>query len=117
MVIDMAGIDVISGTELDELADIRQSVQIILTTPVGSRVMRRNFGSHLAALIDSPANGLGGMRVIAAAADAIARWENRVDLIAARLVPNINGQAELITELRVRASGLTITASAPVGLR
>ncbi len=36
-----------TGVTLVELEHIRQSVRDILTTPLGSRVMRRNYGSLL----------------------------------------------------------------------
>lgn len=111
----MAGIDAVSGNTLDELADIRQSVARIVTTPIGSRVMRRTFGSHLFDLVDAPGSPLGAMRVIAAAADGIARWEKRVVMKSGRLTVGLDGRATLSTVLAVRASGLTITADVAVG--
>lgn len=40
-------------TELDQ---IKQSIQDILTTPIGSRIMRRTYGSLLPQMIDAPFN-------------------------------------------------------------
>lgn len=108
----MAGIDAVSGNVLDELADIRQSISKIITTPVGTRVMRREYGSHIFDLIDAPGTDLGAIRMIAAAADGIARWEKRVRLKSARLSVAIDGSAILSTVSVVKASGLTITADA-----
>jgi phage protein D len=45
-----------TGSALDELAHLRQSIEDILTTPIGSRVMRRAYGSQLFELIDQPLN-------------------------------------------------------------
>lgn len=43
-----------NGRELEtELDHIRQSVQDILTTPIGTRIMRREYGSLIYQLIDS----------------------------------------------------------------
>jgi phage baseplate assembly protein W len=43
-----------TGLSLSEAEHIRQSVRDILVTPIGSRVMRRDYGSLLAAMIDRP---------------------------------------------------------------
>lgn len=106
----MAGIDALSGTILDELADIRQSIADIIATPVGTRVMRRDYGSHIFDLIDAPGTDLGALQMVAAAADAVARWESRVRMKSARLSTAPDGRAVLSTACVVRASGLTITA-------
>lgn len=106
----MAGIDPVTGSAVDELADIKQSINTIVTTPVGTRVMRRDFGSHLFDLVDAPGNQLGSLRMIAACADAIARWEPRVRMKSARLTPGFDGKANLSVVCMVKASGLTITA-------
>lgn len=110
----MAGIDAVSGTILDELADIRQSITDIITTPVGTRVMRRDYGSHVFDLIDAPGTDLGAIRMIAAAADAIARWEKRVRMVSARLSVSLDGGATLSIACVVKASGLRITADARI---
>ena len=60
---------------------LRQSVLDILTTPIGSRVMRRDYGSLLPALIDQPSNSANVARVAAAAAAALMRWEPRLGLV------------------------------------
>lgn len=101
----MTGIHATTAAPLDELADIRQSIATILTTPLGSRVMRRDFGSLLFDLIDSPATSRGCLRLIAAAADAIARWELRVKFVKASVTPGGDGRAVLEAEFRLRATG------------
>ncbi len=111
----MAGIDALSGTVLDELADIRQSIADILATPVGTRVMRRDYGSHIFDLVDAPGSPAGAMALIAAAADAIARWEQRVTLKSARITVDLSGAATIATTCAVNASGLTVTADARIG--
>lgn len=111
----MAGMDAVSGKQLDELADIRQSIADIVKTPVGSRVMRRDYGSHVADLIDSPGTPLGALQLIAAAADGIYRWEQRVTITAARLSTALDGAAILNLTCAINGSKLTITAAAPVG--
>ena len=79
--------------------------------------MRRDYGSQIMALVDSPANELGAMRVIAAAADAIARWEDRVEMKSARVVPAMDGSAVISTVCAVRGTKLTVTADSRIGGR
>jgi|AntDeeMetagen192_2_1112575.scaffolds.fasta_scaffold02918_6 hypothetical protein len=78
----MAGMSRHTGKRLDELAHIRQSVADILTTPIGSRVMRREYGSRLPELIDQPLTGATLLRAYAATTDAIIRWEPRIKVRA-----------------------------------
>lgn len=106
----MAGIDAISGRVLDEIADIRHSIADIVKTPVGTRVMRRTYGSHVFDVIDAPGNEIGALRAIAAAADGIYRWEKRVRLKSAHLSVTLDGAATLTTTCAVKGSDLTITA-------
>lgn len=41
---------------LDGFAHVAQSIRDILTTPRGSRVLRRDYGSEIPALLDRPMN-------------------------------------------------------------
>jgi len=52
----MLGMNAQTGEPMDGLAHLRQSVRDILSTPVGSRVMRRDYGSRLFELLDRPMN-------------------------------------------------------------
>lgn len=108
-------IEPLTGTEIDELADIRGSVSRIISTPIGTRVMRRDFGSHLFDLNDSPANPAGTLRLIAASADAIARWEPRVTMQSARISISYDGAVTITAVCAVNGTNLTITADARIG--
>ena len=79
------GLDASTGQQIDDLAHIRQSIAKILTMPIGSRVMRRDFGSLIPELIDKPLNGKTHMQVMAASVMAISTWEPRVDLTSITL--------------------------------
>lgn len=76
----MNGMSAITGKALSGVEHIRQSIGDILSTPIESRVMRRDYGSMLFRLIDQPANAATMMLLRAATADAIRRWEPRVRL-------------------------------------
>jgi len=76
----MIGMDARTGKPRDGAAHLAQSIARILTTPVGSRVMRREFGSMLPALIDQPFNAATRTRLYGATATALMRWEPRLQL-------------------------------------
>ena len=46
-----------TGADISEINHLKQSISNILTTPIGSRVMRRDYGSNLFNKIDHPVNG------------------------------------------------------------
>ncbi|MDY3572310.1 GPW/gp25 family protein [Enterobacter hormaechei] len=74
----MQGMDRNTGKPLSGTDHIRQSVQDILSTPVGSRVMLPGYGSNLIHLVDHPTDRTTTIRVVMAAAGALARWEPRI---------------------------------------
>ncbi len=69
-----------TGRTITGLEHLRQSVADILATPVGSRVMRREYGSMVPDLIDQPDNEETQVRVFSAVASALMRWEPRLRL-------------------------------------
>lgn len=76
----MLGMSRQSGRPLDADAHLMQSIGDILTTPIGSRVMRRDYGSLLFELVDQPVNARTRLRLFAAIAIALARWEPRISI-------------------------------------
>ncbi len=76
----MLGTNANDGKPLEGLAHLAQSIRDILTTPIGSRVMRRDYGSRLPQLVDAPLNRRTIMDLYAATAEAIKRWEPRFRL-------------------------------------
>lgn len=80
-----------TGVQFADIEHIRQSVRDILTTPVGSRVMRRTYGSLLSALIDQPNNKALRLQIMSACYMAILQWEPRVKLTAIDYAPDFNG--------------------------
>lgn len=76
----MIGLDRHTGLQLGGDAHLTQSIVDILTTPIGSRVMRRSYGSRLPDLIDMPLNGETVIEFFVAAAEALGKWEPRIRL-------------------------------------
>lgn len=111
----MASIDAQTGTVIDDLADIRQSIATILTTPIGTRVMRREFGSLIFDLADSPGTKKGALRLIAATADAIERWEERVRFVSATVFPTGDGRVVIAAVCQLRAEGRPLEVPVTIG--
>jgi phage baseplate assembly protein W len=74
----MRGTDASNGAALSGIAHLRQSVSDILRTPLGSRVLRRDYGSRLMELVDAPLNAETIAEIVAATAEALDRWEPRL---------------------------------------
>ena len=86
-----------TGRAIDLPEHIAQSVADIVTTPLGSRVMRRDYGCLLPLLIDQPDNAATQIRITSAVAGALMRWEPRVRLMRLGLARDAErpGHAEL----------------------
>lgn len=80
----MNGTNALTGKRLSGFDHLRQSITDILTTPLGSRVMRRDYGSRLFELIDQPINRGTLAAIYAATVEALARWEPRVQITQVR---------------------------------
>lgn len=76
----MRGMNAETGEVLDSTDHLRQSIQDILRTPVGSRVMRRQYGSRLMDLLDRPLNEAFIADLQAAIAMALGAQEPRLRL-------------------------------------
>jgi uncharacterized protein len=74
---------------------LRASIRDILTTPLGSRVMRRTYGSRLFALMDRPFGPGLAAEIIAATAEALEIWEPRLDLKRVMLRGGASGRMEI----------------------
>ncbi|EIB3383051.1 GPW/gp25 family protein, partial [Salmonella enterica] len=68
-----------TGT-LNDTDQLWNSVNDILLTPLASRVMRRDYGSLIPDLIDSPQNQTTRLQCMSAAVIALTRWEPRIAL-------------------------------------
>lgn len=77
----MNGVNRTTGQILKGHAHLRQSITDILTTPVGSRVMCREYGCRLFEWVDAPLNENTMAEMVAATAEALERWEPRFRLL------------------------------------
>ncbi|AXS39267.1 GPW/gp25 family protein [Breoghania sp. L-A4] len=74
------GVDASAGVTLSGWPHVAQSIATILTTRIGARVMRRDFGSDLMSLVDAPISDRVVLAMFVAAATALNRWEPRFSL-------------------------------------
>lgn len=83
----MIGMDRGTGKLIEGVDHLRQSIADILSTPLGTRVGRRDYGSRIPELLDQPLNDLTRIRVFAAAALALQRQERRARISRIALQP------------------------------
>jgi uncharacterized protein len=97
----MTGLSATTGRRIDAFAHLRQSIRDILTTPIGSRVMRRDYGSKLFSLIDGNVNEAYLVQIYAATAAALLRWEPRlrVTRVTAEIVQSDMTQGKISISL------------------
>ncbi len=98
-----------TGLAVSDIEHIRQSVADILTTPVGSRVMRRDYGSFLFELVDRPANESNQLLLMAASVQAVMLWEPRISLSSVKVDMDKDGKVIISFEAFRKDDGREIT--------
>lgn len=105
----MNGINASDGKRLAGIAHLRQSLRDILATPIGTRVMRRDYGSRLYQLVDAPINRATILQLYAATAEAIRKWEPRFKLQQVRIASASPGVVSLDLTGEYLPDGQTVT--------
>ncbi|QFT56606.1 GPW/gp25 family protein [Microbulbifer sp. THAF38] len=80
------GMDKNSGAAISEIEHLRQSITDILSTPIGSRIMRRNYGAKIFHSVDAPLTRSNLVDMYANAAEALSLWEPRFQLTEIQVV-------------------------------
>lgn len=104
-----------TGRLIELYEHIRQSIQDIIFTPLGSRVMRREYGSLVFKLLDQPFNDATRLQVMAATATAIETWEDRVQLTSAQFVKVENGSFAINLDMQLLGTSQSTKMSIPLG--
>lgn len=114
----MIGMDAHTGQALSGDAHLAQSIADILSTPLGTRVMRRDYGSRVPDLIDAPANAAARVQLYAATATALMRWEPRLTVTRVALsgIDGMNGRWVLDLVGTRADTGDAVDLSVPVAL-
>ncbi|WP_406821508.1 GPW/gp25 family protein [Pseudomonas sp. KnCO4] len=108
----MIGMDRRTGQPLSGLDHLRQSIEDILTTPVGSRRMRPDYGSQLRRYVDLPVNEGWKSAVQAEIARALGRWEPRLQLERVRVTAVLDGQITMSLVGTYLGDGVVLEVSA-----
>lgn len=69
-----------TGEAIYDLAHLKQSIIDILSTPIGTRVCRRDYGSNLYKLLDRNIDRYMKLKLINAVATSLGKWEPRLVL-------------------------------------
>ncbi len=86
--------------------DVRQSIQIILATNYGERVMRPDFGAGLRDFVFEPADLTTVHRVETRVQEALIDWEPRIDVlrVTVTLDPGTRNTLYIKVDYRIRAT-------------
>lgn len=105
-----------NGAELTELEHIRQSLEDIATTPIGSRLMRREYGTLLASLMDQPIGQALYLKIYSTLYSAYVRWEDRIEISQISVAELNKGQLILDVIGFLKTNGNEVNMSIPVKL-
>ncbi len=94
----MRGMDARTGKALEGIEHLKQSIIDILTTPINSRIMRRDYGSRLFELVDKPVNRDLTLEIYAATAEALGKFERRFKLEKVKIAEVKEGRVTLNLE-------------------
>lgn len=87
----ITGMDMNTGKPKHGEDHLKQSIRDILTTPTGSRVMRRSYGCGIFGLLDQPIDALLKAKMQVFIAEALRKYEPRVRFTRVQ-VDKIEGQ-------------------------
>lgn len=103
-----------TGRAITDAEHISQSVGDILRTPVGSRVMRRDYGSLLSAMIDQPQSPALELQIRVACYMAILKWEPRITLTTITTERQFDGKMIVNLTGQLKDTGESLSLTLPV---
>jgi uncharacterized protein len=92
----MTGLNRHTGGAIDGDAQLAQNLADLFSTPTGSRVMRRDYGSLLPFLVDAPQNKETALLLCAAAARAVNRWVRQIRVTRVQTEFTASGRGSLV---------------------
>ncbi len=99
------------GEVVQGIEDVEQCIQIILTTPRGSDVLRPTFGVDVWRYIDSPMNS-AVPAIVREVSTAITLWEPRVSIVSVSAAPAAGNTTQAGAQLEVSVTWALKLASA-----
>ena len=98
-----------TGRHISDLEHLRQSIADILSTPIGSRIMRRDYGSRLFKRIDAPMTGELMAEIYSDVVEALFSYEPRFEVTNVSVVSIENGHLILDLVGKYLVTGETVT--------
>ncbi len=108
----MIGMDRRNGQPLGGLAHLKQSIEDILGTPLGSRRMRPEYGSQLRRKVDLPLSEGWNSAVQAEVARSLGRWEPRIRLQSVKISAVLGGRVSLLLSGLYQGDGFQLEVQA-----
>ena len=104
----MIGMNAKTGGKLSGIDHLKQSMMNIITTPIGSRVMRRNYGSTLHLFYDTPMDDFHLAQIQAAIINALMINEPRIKVLSVKVLPNTNNSPTNLGKLLIDIEAMYI---------
>lgn len=102
------------GSNMTEQEHIRQSIADIIPTPLGSRVMRRNYGTQLADLLDQPISEGLYLKCYSTIYSGILQWEPRIQVSQISIAELKSGQMIIDLECAMTKTGQQFNLNIPI---
>ncbi|MBF6812000.1 GPW/gp25 family protein [Acinetobacter baumannii] len=103
-----------TGVTISEIESIEQSIEDIVTTPLGSRVMRGDYGSIVPDLIDQPMNDVLVLKIYSAIYTPVTRWEKRISIENINISKIASGLMQLDLETVHTITGQSLNLNIPL---
>jgi len=100
-----------TGQPLSGVAHLVQSIEDILSTPLGSRRERPDYGSRIPRMVDQPVTAGWVAAVQSEAARALGRWEPRIRLQRVVLLSVLDGRPVFRVEGEYQGESLMLEVS------
>ena len=98
-----------TGHSIEDMEHLRQSITNILSTPIGSRIMRREYGSRLFKRLDAPLTGELLAEIYADVVEALFSYEPRFEVTNVSVVSMDQGHLILDVTGKYLITGEDIT--------
>lgn len=101
-----------TGQPVHGVAYLVQCIEDVLTTPLGSRRMRPEYGSSIRQMVDLPMNEGWKSAVQAETVRALSRWIPTFKLSSAQVVSVLNGTISFTVKGQYLGDNVTLQVSA-----
>ena len=105
----MQGMNINTGRSIEDMEHLRQSITNILSTPIGSRIMRREYGSRLFKRLDAPLTGELLAEIYADVVEALFSYEPRIEVTNVSVVSMDQGHLRLDVTGKYLVTGEDVT--------